>query len=64
MGVGFARLLFDPAAKNAGFSEASVPCKMSLIVLPGNNSELRIPRTQRVLETELLVWDAQRNVFL
>lgn len=64
MGVGFARLFFDPAAKNSGFSEASVPCKMSLIVLPGNDSAVRIPRTQRVLETELLVWDAQRNVFL
>lgn len=64
MGVGFPRFFFDPAAKNSGFSEASVRCKMSLIVLPGNNSTVRIPRTQRALERELLIWDAQRNVFL
>lgn len=60
MGVEFARLFFDSAAKNSSF----VPYKMSLIVLPGNTSAGRIPRTQRVLETELLIWDAQRNVFL
>lgn len=64
MAVEFARLFFDSAAKNSGFSEASVPYKMSLIVLPGNNSAGRILRTNRVLETELLIWDAQRNVFL
>lgn len=54
MGVEFPKLFFDPAAKYSGFSEASVPCKMSLIVLFGNNSAGRIPR-QRILETELLI---------
>lgn len=64
MGVEFARLPFDSAAKTSGFSEASVLYKMSLIVLPGNNSAGRIPRTQRVLQIELLIWDAQKNAFL
>lgn len=64
IGVEFARLPFDSAAKTSGFSEASVLYKMSLIVLPGNNSAGRIPRTQRVLQIELLIWDAQKNAFL
>lgn len=64
MGVEFARLPFDSAAKTSGFSEASVLYKMSLIVLPGNNSAGRIPRTKRVLQIELLIWDAQKNAFL